>query len=58
MNVFYFIIAFVFFVGGLVLFAFAFDVPSFEALMFCRGIAAVSISLAIPFHILGHGDQR
>jgi hypothetical protein len=58
MNVFYFIIAFVFFVGGLVLFAFAFDVPSFEALMFLGGIAAVSISLAIPFHILGHGDQR
>jgi hypothetical protein len=58
MNVFYFIIAFVIFLGGLALFAFAFDVPQFQALMFVGGIAAISISLAIPFHIIGHGEQR
>jgi cytochrome c oxidase assembly factor CtaG len=58
MNVFSFIIAFVFFIAGLVLFAFAFNFPSFEALMFCGGIAAISIALVIPFHILGHGEQR
>jgi hypothetical protein len=58
MNVFYFIIAFVIFLGGLALFAFAFDVPQFQALMFLGGIAAISIALAIPFHILGHGEQR
>jgi len=58
MNVFYFIIAFVIFLGGIALFAFAFDVPNFQAIMFLGGIAAISISLAIPFHILGHGEQR
>jgi hypothetical protein len=58
MNVFGFIIAFVIFVAGLVLFGFAFTVSSFEAVMFVGGIILVSISLAIPFHILGHGEQR
>jgi hypothetical protein len=58
MNVFGFVIAFVIFVAGLVLFGFAFTVPSFEAVMFVGGIILVSISLAIPFHILGHGEQR
>ena len=58
MNVFYFIIAFVIFLGGIALFAFAFEVPQFQAVMFLGGIAAISVSLAIPFHVLGHGEQR
>jgi hypothetical protein len=58
MNVFYFIIAFLFFALGIFLFAFAFNVPSFEALLFVGGIACISISLAIPFHIIGHSEQR
>ncbi|MDQ1546709.1 MAG: hypothetical protein QOH69_1613 [Actinomycetota bacterium] len=58
MNVFYFIIAFVFFALGIFLFAFAFNVPNFEAILFVGGIASISISLAIPFHIIGHGEQR
>jgi hypothetical protein len=58
MNVFYFILAFVFFLLGIFLFAFAFDVPNFEALMFVGGIASISVALAIPFHVLGHGEQR
>ena len=58
MNVFAFIVAFAIFVGGLVLFAFAFTVPSFEAIMFVGGVILVSISIAIPFHVLGHGEQR
>jgi hypothetical protein len=58
MNVVYFIIAFVFFLGGIALFAFAFNFPGLQALMFVGGIGAISISLAIPFHILGHGEQR
>jgi hypothetical protein len=58
MNVFYFIIAFAFFLLGIFLFAFAFDVKDFEALLFVGGIASISISRAIPFHILGHGEQR
>ena len=46
------------FLGGIALFAFAFNFPSFQAVMFVGGIAAISISLAIPFHVLGHGEQR
>lgn len=58
MNVFYFILAFVFFALGIFLFAFAFNVPDFEAILFVGGIASISISLAIPFHLVGHGEQR
>jgi hypothetical protein len=58
MNVFYFILAFAFFLLGIFLFAFAFNVKDFEALLFVGGIASISISLAIPFHILGHSEQR
>jgi hypothetical protein len=42
MNVFYFIIAFAFFLLGI----------------FVGGIASISIALFIPFHVLGHGEQR
>jgi hypothetical protein len=58
MNVFYFVIAFLFFLLGLFLFAYAFNTPSWEAVLFCGGIAAISISLVIPFHILGKSEQR
>lgn len=58
MNVFAFIITFVIFVVGLALFGFASAVPSFEAIMFIGGVIFVSISLAIPFHIIGHSEQR
>ncbi|HEY1529577.1 MAG TPA: hypothetical protein VGF80_02080 [Galbitalea sp.] len=58
MNVFYFIIAFLFFALGVFLFAFAFNVADFQALLFVGGIASISISLAIPFHIIGHSEQR
>ena len=58
MNVFYFILAFVFFVLGIFLFAFAFNAPDWEAVLFVGGIASISVSLVIPFHIIGHGEQR
>ncbi|MEJ1229432.1 MAG: hypothetical protein WDM88_00510 [Galbitalea sp.] len=58
MNVFYFIVAFVIFVGGMALCAFAFDAPPYQALMFVGGILAISVSLVIPFHILGRSEQR
>lgn len=58
MNVFYFILAFVFFALGIFLFAFAFNVPSFEAILFVGGIVSISVSLAIPFHIIGRSEQR
>jgi uncharacterized membrane-anchored protein YitT (DUF2179 family) len=58
MNVFYFILAFALFALGIFLFAFSFNVPNYEALIFVGGIASISVSLAIPFHILGHSEQR
>jgi hypothetical protein len=58
MNVVYFIIAFAFFLLGIFLFAFAFDVQGYQAVMFLGGIASISIALFIPFHVLGHGEQR
>jgi hypothetical protein len=58
MNVFYFIIAFVFFALGIFLFAFAFNVADYEAFLFVGGVLSISVSLAIPFHVIGHGEQR
>ena len=58
MNVFYFILTFVFFALGIFLFAFAFNVPDYEAILFVGGVASISISLAIPFHLIGHSEQR
>lgn len=58
MNVFWFVVAFVIFLGGIALFAFAFDVQGYQAVMFVGGVVAVSVSLAIPFHLIGHGEQR
>ena len=52
MKVFAFIVALVVFLGSLYLFSLAFAVPGFEALIFAAGIIGVSISFAIPFHIL------
>jgi hypothetical protein len=58
MNVVYFIIAFLFFLAGIALFAFSFSFPGLEAVMFLGGIGAISVALFIPFHVLGHGEQR
>ncbi len=52
MKVFAFIVALVMFVGSLYLFTLAFAVPGFEMLLFTAGIIGVSISFAIPFHLL------
>jgi hypothetical protein len=57
MKVFVFLVAFVVFVGGLLLFGYAFSVPeAWAALLFFSGIIAVAISLAIPFHLLSRTD--
>jgi len=46
------------FVSSFVLFAYAFAVPEeFAALMFFVGILAASLSLAIPFHLMGRRDS-
>lgn len=56
MKVIALIAALVFFIGGLYLFALAFQAVGFEAIVFFAGIIAVSISLAIPFHVLNRVD--
>ncbi|WP_197059313.1 hypothetical protein [Cryobacterium sp. MLB-32] len=52
MNVVAFIIAFAIFVLGIWLFGFAFTAPALQGAIFISGILAISVSLAIPFHIL------
>jgi len=54
MKVFAFLVTLVLFVGGLVLFGYAFDAPEpLHLAMFGGGILAVSAALALPFHLLG-----
>jgi hypothetical protein len=57
MNIFAFVVAFVLFIGGIVLFGYAFDVAHLQALIFLCGIAAIVISIAIPFHVLKRTDR-
>jgi hypothetical protein len=52
-KLFAFVIAMVLFVGGMLLMGFAFRLTEGMAIMFFGGIIAVSLSLAIPFHLLG-----
>jgi len=57
MNIFAFVIAFILFIGGIYLFGLAFDVEGAGALVFCSGLAAIVIAMAIPFHILKRIDR-
>ncbi len=56
MNGIAFVVALVLFVGGIVLFAYADQVPGFEAFVFFGGIVAISLSVAIPFHLMKRVD--
>jgi hypothetical protein len=57
MKLFAFLVALILFVGSFVLFGYAFSVPEAAApWLFFSGIAAVSLSLAIPFHLLQKTD--
>ncbi len=57
MKVFAFLVSFVLFVGGILLFGFAFSFgPEWHTLVFAGGIAAISVSLMIPFHLLERLD--
>jgi len=52
-----FVVAFVLFLGGMLLFGFAFNVVEAAApWVFFGGIAAICVALAIPFHFLGKAD--
>lgn len=59
MNIFAVIVSIALFVSSFVLFAYAFAVPEeWAALTFFIGIMAVTLSMAIPFTILGHRERE
>lgn len=58
MNVVGFVISFGIFIFSLWLFGVAFEYPDYSALIFSGGIIATSIAMAIPFHLLGHSEQK
>lgn len=56
MNISAFVIASVLFLAGVVLFGYSWDGMTFSPLMFLLGIAAVSASITIPYHLLKRLD--
>lgn len=57
MKVFAFLVSLALFLGGLALFGYAFAFPAeWMAWGFAGGIAAVSLSLMVPFHLLERLD--
>lgn len=57
MNIVAFVLGAVLFLGGVVLFGYAWDGSNFEGLVFAAGILAVSASIALPFHLLKRVDS-
>jgi len=57
MNGIAFAVSLVLFIGGIVLFGYAFEVVGWEAAMFVGGIAAIVISIMIPFHFLKNSQS-
>ncbi len=53
MKIIVFVIALALFIGGILLLGYAFTLSEGMAIMFFGGIVAVSLSLAIPMHMLG-----
>ncbi|WP_298039873.1 hypothetical protein [uncultured Microbacterium sp.] len=56
--IFSFIIFLVLFLGGLLLMGYAFDIEGFEALMFCAGLTAVTLSMAWIMRERGSATRR
>ena len=58
MKVFVFLVALVIFLASFVLFGYSFAVEGiWQSVLFFGGIVAVSVSLAIPFHLLPAADR-
>ncbi len=58
MNIIAVVISMILFLSSFVLFAYAFAVPEeWAALTFFVGILSVTLSMAIPFQILGHRER-
>jgi len=56
MNVVAFLIAIALFIGGLLLMGYSFYVEGFQLVVFLGGILAVSLSIALPVHVLKRID--
>lgn len=57
MKVFAFVVALGLFVGGLLLFGYAFSAgPGWDIVVFGGGLLAVALALGIPFHVLEKFD--
>jgi hypothetical protein len=57
MNGFAFALSFVLFVGGIALFGYAFEFPGWEAITFVGGLAAITVAIMIPVHVLKRTDR-
>ncbi len=57
MKIVAFVIALVFFVGGIVLFGYVVGAGSAMGVLFFCGVLAVVVSLAVPFHLLKRLDR-
>jgi hypothetical protein len=59
MKVFAFLVSLLLFLGGMALFGYAFDAAEgWHAIVFAAGIAAISVSLMVPFHLLGRSESN
>jgi hypothetical protein len=56
MNGIAFTASLILFIGGIVLFGYAFQAVGFEILVFSAGIAAIVAAIAIPFHVVNRTD--
>lgn len=56
MKIIGFVVAVAFFVGGIYLLGFAFQVPGYEAPVFMGGILLSAIGIAVPIHLLKRID--
>ena len=56
MNGIAYAISLILFVGGILLFGMAFNAVGFEMLVFAAGVIAISVAIAIPFHVLKRTD--
>lgn len=57
MKAFAFLVSLVLFLGGLLMFGYAFALgDDWATVVFCGGIAAICVSLMIPFHFLQRAD--
>lgn len=56
MNIVAFVIGFALFIGGIVLMGYSWDGTTFNWIMFSGGLGAISLGVAVPYHLLKRVD--